>query len=246
MKAIWEKDSGVEIKPWYSYHGGKYSGALPSFFDETGWAWLEEGRKNYAAIRQEIEILMMQKTNSLEPYFNKGLVNEGGKWEVVKFFFWGQRVSENCTACPQLNRFLSGIPGLLTAGLSHLAPHTRIHPHLGDTNTVARCHLGLKIPAQLPQCGLKVKEESRSWKEGEWIIFCDAYEHTAWNETDEARFILIIDVLLPRFLDKRNDVAANVLSLLKLQELEGRKKWVRKLPGKIRGMIRRYYKSKLK
>ena len=35
------------------------------------------------------------------------------------------------------------------------------------------------------------------WKPGEWTIFDDTYEHEVWNNSDEARIILLCQVDRP-------------------------------------------------
>ena len=236
------KNSSEEIIPWYSYKGGKYTGNMPAFSDPAKWRWIHESEKVFTAIRIEIENLLSKKNNVLEPYFNSSLVSANGKWEVVNFYFWGKEIKENCEACPELNRFLKSIPGMLTAGVSRLAPHTEIHPHYGDTNMILRCHLGLSIPEGLPNCGIKVKDETREWRNGKWLVFCDAHEHAAWNKTDKFRYILIVDVALPEFAEKKNKIAGNVRSLLALQKKLDKNPWMKKLPGVVLAVMRRWYK----
>ncbi|MDQ3110039.1 MAG: aspartyl/asparaginyl beta-hydroxylase domain-containing protein [Bacteroidota bacterium] len=237
--------SPAEIKPWYSYMGGSYHGPLPAFYDNEKWEWLTETEKQFSIIRSEIEALLSSRNNSLEPYFNSSLTGGKGKWEVLNFYFWGKAEEKNCAACPQLNQLLKKIPGLLTATVSRLSPHTEIHPHIGDTNMVARCHLGLIIPGTLPDCGIDVNNEQRSWEEGKWLLFCDAYTHSAWNRTDQPRFVLIVDVVLPEFAMQTKNISANVRSLLKLQKVIAKKPWIGKLPGPLLGVMRHFYKFTL-
>jgi len=241
MIPAYEKDSTTQVKPWYSYKGGTANPSLPSYFDNTGWSWITDGEKQFSVFRDEIESLITKKTGVVEPYFHTSLVQQG-KWEVVNFIFWSKRNQENCSACPQLTKWLDTIPGITTAGVSRLSPGAEIKPHIGDTNMIARCHLGLIIPAGLPLCGIQVNGEERAWQEGKFTVFCDAYEHSAWNKTDSYRYVLIVDVVLPRFAHKKKQIAANVQSFLKLQELMERRPWVNKLPGPVLGVIRHYFK----
>lgn len=178
----------------------------------------------------------------MQAYFNSSFIGGEGKWEVLNFYFWGKADKENCAACPDLHQFLKTIPGLVTASVSRLSPHTEIKEHFGDTNTVARCHLGLVIPKKLPECGIEVNGEKRAWQEGKWLLFCDAFVHHAWNNSDQFRYVLILDVVLPRFLEQENTITANVRSLLKLQKIIGKKPWIGKLPGPFLGVLRHFYK----
>jgi aspartyl/asparaginyl beta-hydroxylase (cupin superfamily) len=53
---------------------------------------------------------------------------------------------------------------------------------------VLRAHLGLVIPKD---CNIRVGEETHTWEEGKMLIFDDSYDHEAWNDSDEDRFVLI-------------------------------------------------------
>ena len=35
------------------------------------------------------------------------------------------------------------------------------------------------------------------WTEGHSLVFDDTYEHEAWNDTDETRVVLFVDVVRP-------------------------------------------------
>jgi len=72
--------------------------------------------------------------------------------------------------------------------------------------------LGVEIPAKLPDCGLKVNGEEKSWEEGKWIVFNDAYKHAAWNNTDKRRVIIIMDFVKPEFIDRKNIACAFILA----------------------------------
>ena len=56
------------------------------------------------------------------------------------------------------------------------------------------CHLPLIVPAG---CGFRVGASTREWRIGEAFAFDDTIEHEAWNESDELRVVLIIDLWQP-------------------------------------------------
>ena len=88
---------------------------------------------------------------------------------------------------------------------SLLAPHTRIPPHTGVANTRLVCHLPLIVP---PGCGFRVGETIREWREGEAFVFDDTIEHEAWNDSDQLRVVLILD-LWPPALSEAERVAVS-------------------------------------
>jgi beta-hydroxylase len=61
------------------------------------------------------------------------------------------------------------------------------------------------------QLGIRVCSTTCQWRDGEALIFDDAYEHEAWNHTDKTRVILFIDFVKPlRF-------PANIINALVLK-----------------------------
>ncbi|HTL82857.1 MAG TPA: aspartyl/asparaginyl beta-hydroxylase domain-containing protein [Bacteroidia bacterium] len=240
MIPAFEKGSTIRFEPWYNYLGRKFASDLPEYFDDTNWKWVKEGEEHFSVFKKEIDAVL-KKSGILEPYFHRSLVS-GGKWEIVNFFFWNKKHGKNCAECPALTRWLESIPGMVTAGISYLSPHTEIKPHVGDTNMIARCHMGLYIPAGLPECGIKVNDKDREWKEGKFLLFCDAYMHSAWNRTDKNRYVLIIDVVLPRFIGEKENISKNVRANMKMLEAMEKHPWRRKLPRFISNIIRNRYK----
>ena len=89
---------------------------------------------------------------------------------------------------PDATRFVG------TVTFSALDAHTHIPPHTGSTNVRLLCHLPLILPGP---ARFRVGNETRDWKMGEAWVFDDTIEHEAWNDADELRVILIIDVWNP-------------------------------------------------
>jgi ornithine lipid ester-linked acyl 2-hydroxylase len=145
--------------------------------------------KRFADIRNEFEQLSHQQ---LMPWPETRLYNRG--WDVFGLWAMGRRLDDNCDSCPITAATVEAIPGLTTAGFSIMAPGTRIHPHIGYTNSVLRCHLGLIVPQR---CGIQVGEAITQWEEGKCLIFDDTVMHSAWNESPDLRVVLLVDFLRP-------------------------------------------------
>jgi aspartyl/asparaginyl beta-hydroxylase (cupin superfamily) len=77
---------------------------------------------------------------------------------------------------------------------SLLKPGTHIQPHHGLLNTRLICHIPLIVPHN---CAIRVGNETRSWREGEALIFDDSFEHEAWNKSNETRVILLFEIWRP-------------------------------------------------
>jgi aspartyl/asparaginyl beta-hydroxylase (cupin superfamily) len=80
---------------------------------------------------------------------------------------------------------------------SILEPGKHLPPHRGPYNGVLRLHLGLIVPEPRDQLGIRVENQLYRWREGEAVIFDDAYEHEAWNRTEHTRVVLFVDFIKP-------------------------------------------------
>jgi aspartyl/asparaginyl beta-hydroxylase (cupin superfamily) len=123
-------------------------------------------------------------------------------------------VAEAAARCPNTLAALEGVP-LSTAPdrmpsvlFSLLRPHVRIPPHTGQTNARLICHLPLIVPGG---GGLRVGNETRSWTEGEALIFDDSIEHEAWNDSDQVRVVLLFDIWRPELSAEEQGLIAAVL-----------------------------------
>ena len=102
-------------------------------------------------------------------------------------------------ACPATSKILEDFSQAHTAlhgsaYFSLLAPRTHIRRHCGPTNARLRLHLGLVVP---DGCSIRVGDEVRTWVEGRCLLFDDSFEHEVWNDADEERLVLIVDVWHP-------------------------------------------------
>jgi aspartyl/asparaginyl beta-hydroxylase (cupin superfamily) len=116
-----------------------------------------------------------------------------GRWDVYGIYdIQGNRMDEHAAECPFTTSVIEQIPNLRTAGFSMLGAGCLINPHRGYTDAVLRCHLGLIVPDG--DCALKVEETVYRWQEGKAFIFNDRLLHEAWNLTDHARYVLLLDL----------------------------------------------------
>lgn len=200
---------------WFGVYGREYEGAEPVFFDENSLpSWVEVLKESYPSIKKELGPLMEEGNEDLKPYFGEDLQFPPRNWKTIGFCFWGKKIHENLKRFPQVASLFDKIPGLITVSFNLLEPNSRIKPHFGETNAAFRVHLGIRIPAGLPQCGFVVNGEARAWHEGELTVFLDANTHEAFNDTNEKRYVLLIDIMRPEFEARKNWVCIKALSIL--------------------------------
>jgi ornithine lipid ester-linked acyl 2-hydroxylase len=199
-------------QPYYSFvHEKPENLKEETFYEPSLFSWTSILENNYPIILEEISSFIQKDHQILKPYFAKDMMNEPDKWKAFSFYFWGIKMNKTAFEhCPQTIKLLSGIDNIVSASVSVMEPHSEIKPHYGDTDAIYRCHLGLIVPAGLPECGIRVGYEDRAWKEGKLIIFNDAAYHKTWNHTDKKRIVLIFDVIKPQFRDQQKWICSRV------------------------------------
>jgi len=191
--------------------------------------WLEPERFDWAAaLEAAAPELAEEVASSLDidaeglPYIAKDEQNEtwsslAGRTDWSAVHFWNDALPNQRALArfPKVRAALERLP-LVTFGgtpveafLSILKPRTRIPPHFGNANHRLTVHLPLIVPAG---CGLKVGGEARETRFGRLMIFDDSYEHSAWNDSDVARVVLIFEIWHPALSAAERAAVAGLLS----------------------------------
>lgn len=188
------------------------------YFDREHFPWMDELEAATPAIQAELRDLLEKGDAGFAPYVQYPSGYPESKWSELDhserwsaYFLWrhGKRIDEHCARCPQTAAAISKIPladhagRAPTAFFSLLHPRTRIPPHTGVTNSRTIIHLGLIVP---DGCGFRVGGETRQWAEGQAFGFDDTIEHEAWNDSDQLRVVLILDVWNPHITQAERDL----------------------------------------
>lgn len=220
---------------WYNIYNvhDEYHGTEPPFANPDEFPWTKEFEANHEAIFAELQEYL--KNHNLIGYFIKSMVSRENSWKTIPLRTWGIQQYKNQEKFPFTYSIIKKYPQILSSSFNLLESNSRIHPHLGDTNTIYRCHLGLEIPAGIPDCAFRVKEDVRPWQKGKWLMFIDAYNHEAYNNSNRDRFIFVVDVVRDEFESKKKKICATVMTSLFLQKRWQKYKFLKNLsPTAIR------------
>jgi beta-hydroxylase len=171
----------------------------PPIYDLSVFPWTRTLEQNWGVIRRELDQVLTRQREL--PSFHEltaevsGLSDE--KWKTFMFAAYGLTSRHNIERCPETWRILQCVPGLKTAMFSILEPGMYIPPHKGPYNGVLRLHLGLAVPEPRTQSAIRVDRQLYHWREGEAVVFDDAFEHEAWNRTGGTRVVLFLDFMRP-------------------------------------------------
>jgi aspartate beta-hydroxylase len=179
------------------------------FFDREHFPWLGELEAATGEILAELQAILTDRAQALEPYIAMAPGTPASKWSALDksldwgaFHLWkeGKRIDENCTRAPRTAALAEALPLCRIEGrapavfFSILKAGSHIPPHTGVTNVRSIVHLPLIVPLG---CAFRVGGETREWRKGEAFVFDDTIEHEAWNRSGEDRAVLIVDTWNP-------------------------------------------------
>ena len=157
--------------------------------------------ENHDAIRSELLGLLDQQDrlpqyHDLDPVQQRISGTTPGKWNVFVLYAMGRTLSSARRCCPRTTAILDAIPNKFEAFFSILEPRKSVPAHNGPYLGYLRYHLGVKVPAEAPPT-IRVGDRRYTWQEGQSMMFDDSWDHEVFNESDEARAILVVDVFRP-------------------------------------------------
>lgn len=220
-------------KPMFFLKEEAYEGSHAFFYSSSDFPAIRELEQHWTIIRDEVLGSVTADELSHIKNINPPYLSHPDAWKNIYFYNFGWKNHVNCARFPRTHELLKMIPGFIFGGITVLNPHSRVLPHNGETNTTIRCHLGLKIPAGLPTCGVRVGTEEQEWREGGVMMFSDAHYHTTWNESDQQRFVLVFDVLRPEYAGQQAWMCAQSLGALSLKYFYARRQYLKSTPAFI-------------
>ncbi|MDH6109618.1 hypothetical protein P3T36_000389 [Kitasatospora sp. MAP12-15] len=163
---------GISQQPWHDPYG--HPELLPVV------KALEE---HQPAIKRELTRLRSAHREELYLFRGGALVAPSARLAPTAFEVVKQSAVDSGVLCP-----------LLESRFSTLLPGAVIKPHCDLWNFSIGLHLAIDIPEH---CSITVAGETRSWIEGECLLFDYSFEHEAANHGDRPRICLLVDLWHP-------------------------------------------------
>ena len=184
--------------------------SIKPFYSAKEFTWAKQLNQNCDKIRDELTTAMQQQLgqDSLRPYLDEnyaghaklGELANSNNWLAIDLFKSGELNSNIAAFFPQTFKALSPLPVYcfnqdpFEVFFSFLKPSQSIAPHFGQSNHALTVHLPLDIP---PNCYLTVGSQKRYWQQDEVLIFDDSFLHSANNQSDRMRVVLIFSIWHP-------------------------------------------------
>jgi ornithine lipid ester-linked acyl 2-hydroxylase len=207
QKSLWERTVELTITvgerilaPIERFIGKRSLVGDATFFPLERFPWAKHVEANWTVIREEVEQLLEDQAalpNFQDISKDQIEITDDDRWKTFFLYGYGFEAKLGVEMCPHTAALMREIPGMTTAMISILSPGKHILDHRGPYKGVLRYHLGLVVPEDAEACRIRVGEDVRHWQEGASMVFDDTFNHEVWNDTDETRVVLFVDVLRP-------------------------------------------------
>lgn len=185
---------------FYRWAGGE---SRPVFFDvERTLPELRRVDEAFDTIRAELEAVLAGRDRI--PRYHEvdgGQKNisprDGQAWRTYFVsMHWAGEALATRSACPRTAAIVESIPNYLQGFFSILEPGTDVPTHNGPALNYLRYHTALIVPEKDPPT-LRVRDRHYTWKEGESLLFDDSWNHEVFNNSEQMRVVLVVDVMRP-------------------------------------------------
>lgn len=206
-KSLWERIVQLTITvgerilaPVERFIGKRSLVGDATFFALERFAWVEHIERNADVIREEV-VQLLEDRDALPNFQDISKdqieITDDDRWKTFFLYGYGFTAKLGVEMCPRTAALMREIPGMTTAMISILSPRKHILAHRGPYKGVLRYHLGLIVPEDAASCRIRVGDDIRHWEERKSMVFDDTFNHEVWNDTDETRVVLFVDVMRP-------------------------------------------------
>lgn len=168
---------------------------------------------NWIDIKKEAQQVYLLNKKNVGSHFQSRPNSFWEGWTTFPLRMFNVDIIENQSKCPVLTSILKQCPNVPTAFFSVMHENKYLPPHYGPFKGILRYHLGLMIPNgsdnEKAECYISVDNNKYYWKEGHGVLFDETYKHYVFNNTNQKRVILFLDVIRPlpsKILSKINDL----------------------------------------
>lgn len=179
-------------------------------YADTEFEWTDVINNAQQKIQSELKNFLEHGSvqKNMRPYLSDQFANHAslGKlagstnWQAIDLYKNGQLNNSITSSFPETLKALAMAPCYqldntpFEAFFSFLKPKQSIAEHYGESNHSLTVHLPLEIPKN---CYLNVANEKKAWQENELLIFDDSFLHSAHNNSDDVRVVLIFSIWHP-------------------------------------------------
>lgn len=199
-----------------------------------------ENNNNFINIKNEVVTILNKTDNgntlklTKDSFSNENIgigshiINDGNKtraWRILTIKIGNEYTQEAINNFPYLVKILNNIPEVVSCAISVLEKGVKIPIHIGYYKGVMRYMLPIIIPKDKNNVYLCVNEIKYHWTEGVGVLWDDTYPHKVYNNTDEIRVVIYMDVKRPlnKILTPINDLFIHLMATSNIAKEEIKK-----------------------
>ena len=198
------------------------------FWDESKFDWSAKLKDSFVDIKNEflreiadMDALASRGNNVWAGALTNDAAGYGEGWKTLVLVNRGMWDEANAQLFPKTSRavYEAGVPAT-EVFFASMQPGSDIKLHSDFTNFVLTSHLALVIPENgNNKCRLIIGDETRQWLEGEVNLFDTSIMHSAVNEAEEVRYILMFRVWHPDLTDIEREALQFIYDCLEMPGL---------------------------
>ena len=193
---------------------------------DVGWCQKLEGsypeiREEFVKVTSDADSLTERGNNVWAGALTEDASSYGSGWRTLVLLDRGRWDPTNCALFPRTARAVleSGIPAT-EVFFASMSAGSDIKVHSDFTNFVLTSHLAMIVPGNGgDKCRLTVGDETRQWIEGTVSLFDTSILHSAVNESDGTRYILMFRLWHPDLTDVEREALQTIYDCLEVPDL---------------------------
>ena len=154
---------------------------------------------NWQVIRDEALALYGSGQISVKTDLPASSFYRDNRWKSFYLKNYDNNIPSAWALAPKTRALIEQVPGMNIALFAVLMPGKSLSKHHDPFALSLRYSLGLSTPNS-EKCGLMVDGEPYTWRDGEGVLFDETFLHSAYNDTDKPRIILMTDIDRPLWL----------------------------------------------
>lgn len=169
---------------------------LRHFIETESFPELKIIEDNWEVIREEALALYENGLISAKDDLPASSFYKNNRWTSFYLKSYNHSIPSAYDLAPKTMALIEQVPSMRLALFACLNPGKKISNHHDPFAFTLRYSLGLSTPNS-DDSGLIVNGEDYKWADGESILFDETYLHSAYNNSDKPRIILMTDIERP-------------------------------------------------
>ncbi|MEM7293474.1 MAG: aspartyl/asparaginyl beta-hydroxylase domain-containing protein [Pseudomonadota bacterium] len=153
---------------------------------------------NWEVIRDEAQALYDSGYVTVGEDMPASSFYKNGRWTSFYLKSYENQIPSAYELAPKTMALIDQVPSMNYALFAALHPGKSLKKHHDPFAFTLRYSLGLITPNS-EKSGLIVDGDTYHWRDGEGVLFDQTYMHSAYNDSDQIRLILMTDVDRPMY-----------------------------------------------